>query len=111
MRVAPHQLGLDGRRDLIEGERARLLGEARVEDDLKQQVAELIAQALEIAARDGIGHLVGLLDRVGRDRREGLPEVPRAAGPRVAQARHDREEPVDRARGRAHSVGAPVTRR
>ena len=65
--------------DVGEGERAALLGHARVIDDLQQQIAELVLQVGEVAARDRVGDLVGLLDGVGRDRREGLLEVPGAA--------------------------------
>ena len=57
-----------------------------VEDDLEQQVAELVLQVGEVAAGDGVGHLVGFLQRVGRDRREGLLQVPGTAGPGVRSA-------------------------
>ena len=60
-------------------ERALLLGHAGVEHDLQQQVAQLVPQVVEIAARDRVGDLVGFLDRVGRDGREVLLQVPRAA--------------------------------
>ena len=41
-------------------ERALLLRHAGVKNDLQQEVAELLAQISEIAARDGVGDLVGL---------------------------------------------------
>ena len=68
----------------IEG--ALLLGHAGVEDDLQQQIAEFVLQVVEIAARDGVGHLVGFLERVGRDRREVLLEVPGQPLPGVRSA-------------------------
>ena len=40
---------------------------ARVIDDLQQEIAELVLEVGEIAALDGVGDLVGFLDRVGRD--------------------------------------------
>ena len=46
-------------------------------------------EVVEIAARDRVGDLVGFLDGVGRDGLESLLEVPRAAGHRRAQRRHD----------------------
>ena len=64
-----------------------LLGHARVEDDLQQQVAELVAQVFRVAALDGVGDLVGFLDRVRGDRREGLFEIPGTAAVGIAQAR------------------------
>ena len=41
---------------------------------------------------DGVGHLVGLLDGVGGDRREGLLPVPGTAALRIAQPCHQRQE-------------------
>ena len=85
-------------------ERALLLGHAGVERDLQQEVAQLFAQVVEIAARNRVGDLVGFLERVGRDGREILLEVPRAAGAGRAQRRHDLQEPADIA-GRGHGRG------
>ncbi len=48
-------------------------------DDLQQQVAQFVLQVVHIAALDGVGYLVGFFDGVGRDGREGLLPVPRAA--------------------------------
>ena len=73
--------------DIAEGEFAGFLGHVRVVDDLQQQVAELVAQIVQVAARDGVGDLVGFLDRVGRDGRKILLDVPGAAGLRRRAAR------------------------
>ena len=56
-------------------------------------------RSCEIAARDRVGHLVGLFERVGRDGREVLLEIPRAAGAGRAQRRHDLDQPGDVAGG------------
>ena len=45
-----------------------LLGDARVEDDLKKEVAELLAQRLAVAGLDRLDGLVRLLDEVRRQR-------------------------------------------
>ena len=69
-----------------------------MENDLEQEVAELVAQILGVAALDRIGDLVGLLDRIGGDGGEALLEVPRAAAFGVAQRRHDLDQAADVAR-------------
>ena len=74
----------------IEG--ALLLRHAGVEDDLQQQIAELVLQVGEIVARDGVGDLVGFLERIGRDGPEILLQVPRAAAAGRAQRRHDLDQ-------------------
>ena len=79
MRMAADQLGGDRLDDAAEVEQAGLLGHAGMKDDLQQEVAELLAQILGVAALDGVGDLVGFFDRVGRDRGEGLLEVPGTA--------------------------------
>ena len=86
---------------VAEIERALLLRHAGMEHDLEQEVAEFFAQIVEVAARDGVGDLVGFFERVGRDGREILLQVPRAAGAGRAQRRHDLDEPGDVA-GRFH---------
>ena len=71
-------------------------GHARVEHDLKQKIAEFLAQVGHVATCDGIGDFVGFLDGVRRNRRERLNAVPFATALRIAQGRHDCEEPVER---------------
>ena len=75
---ADHLFG-DRLHDVAEGEFLRFLSHLRVIDNLQQQVAELVAQIVHIAARDGVGDLIGLLDRVGRDAGKVLLDVPRAS--------------------------------
>ena len=88
---ADHFAG-DGLDHVAERERALLLRHARVIDDLQQEIAELVAEIVEIAARNRLGDLIGFLDGVRRDRRKILLEVPRAAGHRRAQRRHDLDQ-------------------
>jgi hypothetical protein len=97
--VAAHELRADRVHHVPEGEAALFLGHARVEHHLEEQVAELLAQGVAVAALDGVGHLVGLLDRVGRDALEALGHVPRAAALRRSQAGHDLEQAGDVAHG------------
>jgi hypothetical protein len=75
-----------------EFERALLLGHAGMKDDLQEQVSELVAQILQIAARNRVGHLEGFLDGVGCDGREVLFKVPWAPGLRGAQRLHDLDQ-------------------
>ena len=98
VRMAADHLLRDGFDDVAESERALLLGKPGVIDNLKQQVAKLVLQIDQVAARNGIGNLIGFLDRVGRDRREGLLEIPWAAGHRRPERRHDFDKTRDVAR-------------
>ena len=75
--------------DVAECKGVLLLCHAGVEHDLQQEIAELFPEIVEVAAGDGIHHLIGFLDRVRGNRRKFLLEVPRAAGHRRAQRRHD----------------------
>ena len=81
MRMAADHLVVDRLGHVGEGEGASLLGHARMKDHLEQQVAQLLLQIAQVAALDGVGDLIGLLDGVGRDGGEGLFQVPGAAAP------------------------------
>ena len=96
VRMAPYHLLGDGTRDVVEVERPLLLGHARVEDHLQEQVAELVAEVLAIFAFDRVDHLVGLLDRVRGDAREGLRDVPGAAARGISEPPHDPDQLVER---------------
>jgi hypothetical protein len=74
MRVAAQQAFRDRRHHVAEVERALLLRHA-AEDHLEEEVAQLLAEIVEIAADDGIGHLVGFFQRRERSSRS-LLEVP-----------------------------------
>ena len=92
MWMPSHHLVGDVAGDIGEAEPSFLLGHAGVVDHLEQQIAQLVRQGGEIPAQDGVGHFVGLLDRVGRDRGEILRHVPLAAPDGVAQGSHDVEQ-------------------
>src|SRR5439155_21507650 len=64
--------------------------------------AQLVPQLRQVPARDRVGDLVRLLDRIWRDRLERLLLVPGAAALGVAQPGHDLEEA--RELGRAGDV-------
>ena len=86
VRMAADQLGGDGLDHVAEVEGALLLRHAGMEDDLQQQVAEFVLEVGEVAAGDGVGHLIGFLERIGRDGLEVLLEVPGAAASRACAA-------------------------
>jgi hypothetical protein len=75
---------------------ALFLGHARMEHHLEQQIAEFVAQRRHVTGHAGLRHLIGFLDRVRRDRGEILLDVPWAALLRIAQPRHDRDQPIHR---------------
>ena len=79
VRVAADHLLRDALDDPLQAERPALLGDVGVEDDLEQQVAELAGELGVVLLVDGVGDLVGLLDRHRLDALVGLLAVPRAA--------------------------------
>jgi hypothetical protein len=82
--MAAHELLGESLNDVAEIEFALLLRHAGVEYDLQQQVAELVAQVVKVAARNSVGDLIRLLDGVGGDGCEVLRQVPRATAARRA---------------------------
>src|SRR6185312_9731275 len=100
MRMTPQQLVADGSGHRLEIELPRLAGDLRVEHHLKQQIAQFVLQVQGIAALDGGGDLVGLLDGVRRAAGGGLLPIPGTAvgGP---QARHDGQQFLKPGHGRA----------
>jgi hypothetical protein len=107
MRVPAVELAVDGIHHVGEGERALLLGHPGVEHHLEQQIAELVLEVAQVATLDRIHDLVGFLDRIGRDGRETLLQVPGAAGVRRSQGRHDVEQSLD-VSSRTHRIGRVV---
>ncbi|MGY4437162.1 hypothetical protein ACVWWO_009639 [Bradyrhizobium sp. F1.13.1] len=101
VRMAPDHFSRDGLDDIAKSKGVLLRRHLGVEDDLEQQVAELLAEIVEIAAADGLDYLIGFLNRIGRDGRKILLEVPGAAGHRRAQRRHDLDQAGNVA-GRGH---------
>ena len=96
MRVTALHLVADAAQHVRKVERSQFLGHARVEHDLKREIAELIGERVHVIARDGVGDFIGFLDRIGRDRREILDPVPFAAAHRIAQPSHDGHQPTER---------------
>jgi len=92
MRVAADHLFRDRLHHAAEVERALFLGHARMENDLQQQVAEFVAQVDQVVARDRVGDLISLLQRIGCDRLEILLQIPGAARYRRAQRGHDLQQ-------------------
>jgi hypothetical protein len=90
--VASGHLLADAGDDVAVVECAGLFRHAGVEDDLEQEVAQLVAEAVEIVALDRVGDLEGLLHRVGGDASEVLPHVPGAATLAIPQPCHDLDQ-------------------
>jgi hypothetical protein len=71
-----------------------LAGDAGLEDDLEEQIAELLAVVDGVPRLDRLDDLVCLLEKIGRERPQGLLAVPRAPSG-IAELVHDVEEPPD----------------
>jgi hypothetical protein len=95
VRVPAQELGREPVDDLGEIEPTRLAGELRMEHDLQQEIAQLLAQPGPVLPLDRIDHLVSLLHRIGRQARKVLTHIPRTAAFGIAQARHDGEQVVE----------------
>ena len=93
MGVAALHLVGDVAGDIVEIEPAFFPAHLGVKHDLKQQIAELLAQSRPILALDRIRHLIGFFDGVGRDGAKTLLLVPRATRLGIAQPGHDLEQP------------------
>ena len=66
------QLAADSCDHLPEIERVQFLSHVDAEHDLEKKVAEFLLQVDEVAALDGVHHLVGLFECVRRDGLKGL---------------------------------------
>ena len=87
MRMAADELLGDCLHHVAKIESALFLGHAGVKDDLEQQIAQLFFEIGKIAARDGVGDLVGFFQRIGRDGREILlPDPTGSRSPACASA-------------------------
>src|SRR6516165_1867223 len=92
--------------DVGKGEQSGFLSHAGMEDDLEKKIAELVLQCRRVASCDRIRYFVSFLDCVGRDRGKILRAIPWTTALLVAQLRHDREEPVERACHRSDDIKA-----
>ena len=99
--MTAHELVADRVDRVADREVAGFLADARQEDGLEQEVAELFAEVRRLAAFDRLEHLVGFLEHERAQRGVRLLAVPRAAV-RRAQRAHDLDEPLE---SLAHTVG------
>jgi len=95
MRMAAGHLVADCPHDILEIELPGIGCDLAVKHHLEQEIAQFVPESNHIIAIDGIGDLIGLLDRVRRDRLEALDLVPVATVLGVAQSAHDLEQGVD----------------
>ena len=98
MGVARDHLGGNRIDDIAKGECAALLGHSRVEDDLEEQVAQLVAQRIEVSRADGLRDFIGFLDRVWRDGLEALFDIPGTTDRGRPQGGHDFQKGINRLR-------------
>jgi hypothetical protein len=98
VRVASYQLVDQTGRDVVDGPALALgqvLGQSGVERDLEQDVAELLAQRIEVSILDRLERLVSLFQQVRRKRGVRLLGVPRtpARGPEPVHRGDHVEQP------------------
>ena len=98
MRMAADHFGANCSHNVFELEVPGFLGHTGMIDRLKQQIAQLVFERCHVATRDGISHLIGFLDSVGRDGGKGLLDVPGATNLGRAQPGHDLDQVGDVAR-------------
>jgi len=89
------QFVADGICDVVESKQAALFGELRMKDDLKEQIPELLAKRDVVAPIDGVRHLVGFFDGIGRNRFKRLFAIPGTTTVRIPQASHHFEQAFD----------------
>src|SRR6478735_2209284 len=82
------------RGDVVDGEVARRLGDAGVEQDLQQQVSEFLADLGRVADCDGVEQFVGLLHEVRGQGLVRLSDLPAAVGPQPVHDLGSFDEPI-----------------
>ena len=92
VRMSSNHLARHRLDDVAKIECVLLLGHAGVEHHLQQEVAEFVAEVIEVAAGDGVDDLIGFLDGVGSDGCKILLEIPGTAAAGRSQRRHDIEQ-------------------
>ena len=95
MRMPPFHFLRDCRGDILEPEMPGFLCHSGMEHDLQQQITQFIFQGRDVVPLDRIRNLVGFLDRIRRDCREILFQVPRTAVLPIAQPGHDGQQTID----------------
>ncbi len=95
--MAAYQLVHQVARDVVDRPRlvGAFLGDAGVEHDLQEDVAQLLAQRFGVVVLEGLQRLVGLLEQVRRQAGVGLFGVPRTTTgrPQPVHHRDDVEQP------------------
>jgi hypothetical protein len=86
VRVAADKFFAGVLRGVLESEGAAFGGKVGVEDDLKQKVAEFLAEVGVIGIGDGVNGLAGFLEESGAEGFVGLLAVPRATVGRAEEA-------------------------
>ena len=76
--MATDHLGRHALDHVTEGESTGLFRDARVEDDLEEQVTEFVPEILQVAPLDRVDDFVSLLQGVRGQADMGLQQVPRA---------------------------------
>jgi hypothetical protein len=79
VRVAANHFVVNFADDVVDGEAVLFSGDLRVEEDLKEEVAEFLGEFGVVAGVEGVEDFVGLLDEVGAEGGVGLFAVPGAA--------------------------------
>ena len=99
--------------DVVDGEVARLLGDHRVEVDLQQQVAELLAQVVRRRRCRSPRASRGSPQQVARQRAVGLLALPGALAPQPAHVVEEVEQRLARSSGpsSAADLATPAARR
>lgn len=91
VRMAAHELFIDGSGDGVEIEFTGFAGHLGVEDDLQEKIAKLILEGFRIARIQGVESFIAFFNEVVTDGLVRLLAVPRASA-RTAEARHDLEK-------------------
>ena len=104
MRMPPLHFLRDSRGDILKPEMPGFLRHSGMEHDLQQQIAEFVFQGRHVVPLDRIGDLVGLLDRIRRDRRESFVPGPRDSHFPIAQPGHNGQQTIDRAGRHAANI-------
>ena len=91
--AADHLFG-NGFADIVDVEPIILTGDPCHEDYLQEQIPELLTELGRIAVVNGVDHLVGFLEEVGRKGVKGLLAIPRTS-PGIAQTIHDGNETIE----------------
>ena len=106
VRVTTNELVGDGVDGVADREVSVLLGNPREKHGFEQEIAELLAQRVEVAAIERVEQLVGFLEHERPQRGERLLAIPRAAVG-SAQRAHDVHEAIETASGGVvHAVEA-----